>query len=246
MPIFRIDGKLHYFAHVPKCGGASVEHYILDRFGSLAFRDTKFMVDGRENQWPRSAPQHVDWDSLVRIIPEDWLESVFMVVRHPVAKVVSAYHFIMDVDGDIPVDVGIDDWFEGYLETGHKTFGLYDNHMLPQNRFAPKWATVFALESGLDRLIPHLDALAGKSEGPREIEHRNLFRGVNRTEKAVPSDRTRALIREYYAEDYDRFGYPDEVGAPLGAVTVASRQAPANGIGALQQRVKRKLRKLIH
>jgi len=39
MPIFRINDQLHYFAHVPKCGGSAVETYLTRRFGPLGFNE---------------------------------------------------------------------------------------------------------------------------------------------------------------------------------------------------------------
>ena len=49
MPFFRIDRELHYFAHVPKCAGASVEVYLRKRFG----KEFPFLMVEEENEWVR-------------------------------------------------------------------------------------------------------------------------------------------------------------------------------------------------
>ena len=51
MPIFRHDGALYFFAHVPKCGGQSVEDYLSRRFGPLAFLNNDYYA--RPIAWRR-------------------------------------------------------------------------------------------------------------------------------------------------------------------------------------------------
>ena len=42
MPLFRIDNCVGYFAHIPKCGGSSVEHYLRAVCESVVFIDNDF------------------------------------------------------------------------------------------------------------------------------------------------------------------------------------------------------------
>ena len=69
MPIFRIGDTLHYYAHVPKCGGSSVEAYLRTRFGSLAFLNTRYLDLPEQARWTRSSPQHMALADLHRLIP---------------------------------------------------------------------------------------------------------------------------------------------------------------------------------
>ena len=64
MPFFRIDRELHYFAHVPKCAGASVEVYLRKRFGKIAFANSQFYNVPEAQRWTKSSPQHIDREAL--------------------------------------------------------------------------------------------------------------------------------------------------------------------------------------
>ena len=93
MPIIRIEGKLVYFAHVPKCAGTSVEEYAIARFGPIALQDRRFFQRDPESRWTRTSAQHVTATEFERLIPRDYIADAFTVVRHPVARLVSAFKF---------------------------------------------------------------------------------------------------------------------------------------------------------
>jgi hypothetical protein len=93
MPIFKAGGKLVYYAHVPKCGGSAVGWYLTERFGPIAFEDRNHTRHDAKTQWSRTSPQHIDRVSLGRLFPEGFFDAAFTIVRHPVARLVSAYHF---------------------------------------------------------------------------------------------------------------------------------------------------------
>src|SRR5690606_34944645 len=101
MPVFRIGDRLHYYAHVPKCGGSSVEAYLKARFGGLAFLNTRFLDLPEARRWTRSSPQHLPWDAFTRLVPADWIASSFAVVRHPVRRLVSAFQYQVEVEGTV-------------------------------------------------------------------------------------------------------------------------------------------------
>ena len=96
MPIFKTVNKVIFFAHVPKCGGSSVEAYLKTRFGSLAFIDQDFYLLPSSRQWTRSSAQHIAINKLDRLFPADFFDASFAVVRHPVDRLVSEYHFQRD------------------------------------------------------------------------------------------------------------------------------------------------------
>lgn len=209
MPIFRANDKLHYYAHVPKCGGSSVEAYLKARFGALAFLDTRFLDLPEVLRWTKSSPQHLPYAAFTRLIPADWIASSFAVVRHPVKRLVSAFQYQVEVEGTVAPLWSIDEWFDDWLKRAGADPFLYDNHLCPQSAIVPANAAVFRLEDGLDAIVPHLDALAGDTRGPRAIPAENVRRkGMSPdAERLKPSAETLARIADFYAEDFARFGY---------------------------------------
>lgn len=85
MPLYRHKGSLIYFAHVPKCGGTSIEDYLSRRFGPAAFLDRRFLR--RRAPWTRTSPQHVTAADFSRLVPPSFVDVNFAVVRHPAEKI---------------------------------------------------------------------------------------------------------------------------------------------------------------
>lgn len=212
MPVFRIGRELHYYAHVPKCGGSSVEAYLKARFGRPAFLNTRFLDLAEPRRWTRSSPQHLPWDAFTRLIPQDWIASSFAVVRHPVKRLVSAFQYQVEVEGTVAALWSIDEWFDDWLKRAETDPFLYDNHLCPQSAIVPPDAAVFRLEDGLAAIVPYLDALAGNSDGPRAIPAENVRQKklAPDAERLTPSPETLARIAAFYAEDFARFGYGDK------------------------------------
>jgi Sulfotransferase family len=207
MPIFRINDQLHYFAHVPKCGGSSVETYLTQRFGVLGFVEPGRHLVPEHLRWNTSAAQHIPLAALYRLIPADWFASSFAVVRHPVRRLISAYFYTKDVFNTVPLDTGFDAWVKTAVTWIESEPYRRAAHVLPQTALVPEAARVFRLEDGLEQVVPYLDGLAGNSDGPREIPTQNI--GKWRNEEAPPqvSTETLDLIARVYANDFARFGY---------------------------------------
>ncbi len=251
MPIFRADNKLIYYAHVPKCGGSSVAEYLTGRLGRRGLYDS--LHDSRDpaTSWSRTSPQHIDRVSLSRLFPLAFFDAIFTIVRNPVARAVSAYHFQLEVEQKIAPGTTFLDWLKGVEATLAEDPFVYDNHVRPMNDVVPLPAVVFHMEHGLDALIPWLDAVLGRQDGEREIPRINE-RGVRGTqsERVRPGDRDLELIARIYAPDFDRFGYRINAIAPLkSAPTAAEVQAmarqrpqPASPLRQFGRRVGRKLR----
>lgn len=246
MPIFRIHNDLHYFAHVPKCGGTSVEAYLTARFGPLALHESGRRRMSDDQLWTRSHAQHVPLFALDRMIPPDWFASAFAVVRHPIQRLLSSFFHARDASRSIALQSDFNAWFQNVAkEFDASTFR--HNNLRPQSQLVPKNARIFRFEDGLDQIIPHIDALAGNTDGPRTVPSLNLGRW--RTDEAPPQilPETLELIGEFYAEDFARFGYelPDAVAKTAWLAelpkTAASGAPPVPKSRTLIERVQRSL-----
>jgi hypothetical protein len=207
MPIFRINNDLHYFAHVPKCGGSSVDTYLMERFGPIALHDLHRFTLPPQTRWSRTSPQHIPAAILKLIVPPDWLRSSFAVVRHPVRRVISAFCYARDMHGHLPLATEFNSWFREAATWMLTDSFRIDGHFAPISSFVPEGSRIFRLEDGLDQIIPYLDELAGNSDGPRHIAARNVGRWRGIEDAPVPTEETLALIETVYADDFDRFGY---------------------------------------
>ncbi len=209
MPLFRHNGALYHFAHVPKAGGQSVTRYLQQRFGPLAFLDNEHGLQPPATRWTRASPQHVPWKNLRRLVPASWIAGSFAVVRHPVARFASAYNFLSVRARALPAGLSPEAWFEEYIALRRRLPFFNDGHLLAQCEIVPPEAAVFRFEDGLQALVPFLDRLAGDRAGPREIPHVNAaLRPESAGFEARPLGA--AFVRKleiHYSEDFARFGY---------------------------------------
>jgi len=227
MPLFRCAGEIHYFAHVPKCAGRSVEIYLEARFGELGFLERDFRAIPLEQRWSKSSPQHIPASLAMRLFPADWIASSFAVVRHPVSRVVSSYNYYLASVRTIPAALGIEEWFDEYLAFKRRFPYWLDNHLRPQVEMVPEAAAVFRLEDGLGALVEHLDHLAGTTTGPREIPHEHGTPTPPGMVKIPLSAAFSSRLEAYYAADYRRFGYDPDPARPARVLAPERRSALA-------------------
>ena len=212
MPLIRINAEIHYFAHVPRAAGTSVEAYLSKRFGSLALLDETYTAQPLHQRWSHTSPQHIDATTLQRFFPNDWITSSFAVVRHPVSRIVSAFRHQAEVVGTVPQGMDVNEWLLEWYESAETDPYLNDNHLRRQTEFVPEDATVFHIERGLDALVAHLDQLAGRADGARQITIHPSRRSSGGGDTL--SERSLAFIEDYYADDFVRFGYDADEPSP--------------------------------
>lgn len=217
MPIFKADGRLVYYAHVPRCAGGALGRYVRARFGPVAFEDRTHARQPAAARWSRTSPQHVSRDSLARLFPRGFFDASFAVVRHPTDRLVSAYRFHREVEGTIPEKTDFSEWLDDVADLIEETPFAFDNHIRPMDDIVPSEAQVFHLEDGFAPVVAWLDTLGG---GRADAD------GPAASTPAPPStppaadtpgpDITRYdrdLIARLYAADFARFGYDPEARA---------------------------------
>lgn len=229
MPIIRAGTRLVFYAHVPKCGGSAVQDYLHARFGSLAFEDRQHLAQPETHRWTATSPQHVDVASLNRLFPEGFFDAAFTIVRHPVARLVSAYHFQLEVERTIAPETGFSAWLDHIAQARETTPFAYDNHIRPMTELVPDGAQVFHLEHGLDALVPWLDMITGDNVGPRAVGRSNErgAHGGGGGARVVPTPEDLARIEALHGADLTRFGYEIDSRAPLSPAPVLSPKAIA-------------------
>jgi len=215
MPIVRAGPHLFYFAHVPKCGGSAIEAYLAARFGRIALLDTRHHARTADKRWSRTSPQHISLDVCERLFPEGFFDHSFAVVRHPVARLVSAYYFQREIEQLPLARAGFSEWLETLPEMMENDPFVFDNHTRPMVDLVPAEAKVFYLEHGLDALVPWFDAITGRKDAPRALRPINERKSRKASgAKVVPSEHDLKLIEQLYAADFARFGYAPDTKAP--------------------------------
>jgi GT2 family glycosyltransferase len=223
MPIVKTAGKIIYFAHVPKCGGSAVEHYLRARFGAVAFLDKNFYALPGSRHWTRSSAQHIPIDILNRLFPVGFFDASFAIVRHPVERLLSEYHYLRDHLRRVDHSESFSSWIAHLDSAIAENPWLYDNHLRPMVDLIPGHATVFQLENGLDQIVAYLDELVGTCDQPLRFE-RILSRDPS-IPKVVPSPADIATIERIYRQDFDTFGYARQTAAAPGRL-VSTPVAP--------------------
>lgn len=207
MPLYQHrsrDGeKTFLFIHVPKTGGTAIEAY----FQGLGFSGY-FDPPGYRAVRPylKVPPAHYDYGFLSRLVDLDSLYS-FAVVRHPVRRMISEYKWALEkttMAGPMSqMDFGqfIRRMFEQYRRDENTAAG----HFKPQLRFVGEKVTkIFKYEAGLDQIVArvlHDVGLAFEGQPKLPVVNGGSSRPV------VPNQSDIALIREFYAEDFEAFGY---------------------------------------
>lgn len=204
MPVIKTNGKLLYFAHVPKCGGASVDEYLIARFGShnIGFLDSKFSNAQYKNSWNRTSPQHIAWVHRQKIMPDEIFDHQFALVRHPMNRIISMFKFnYRRLKGET-----FHSWLVS-MERLMKDDPYYlDNHVRRAIEIVPPGAKIFKLEDGLTLIPEWLDRMVGiKDPNGLTIGHVNKS-PTNVGEMSI-TDGDVSIVYDIYRKDYDHFGY---------------------------------------
>jgi len=211
MPIIRSASELVYFVHIPKCAGVSVQTYLKTvSDGRIAFLDNSYGKIDPARRWSKTSPQHIDGYSLSRLFPDSFFDSIFTIVRDPVARFESAFNFNKYVQKSIQPSMTINDFVTRIDAQSVNTLGFHDGHFMPAYRFMypGRNTTVFKLENGLDGVKRHIDLFLFGRPLDVEIPHLNARKSHAETVDEAPLSLT-SIEKLYalYAKDYEAFGY---------------------------------------
>jgi len=195
MPIARINNKLILFIHVPKTGGSSIEKH-LERHSPLSFYG---------QIGPPIIPcssRHFHGELLTDLFPDTVFDWSFMMVRHPLKRILSQYRYQTRKPSPVWNQVSFSIWLRYILHRQRINPYYRDNHFRPQHEFEAFGAEVFRLEDGLAAPLGRLNALTGVDETDDVIWANQT---AQKDVKITTEDR--ALIFKTYKEDFHRYGY---------------------------------------
>jgi hypothetical protein len=87
MPLYRINGKIILFIHIPKTGGTSIERALQEEGPEALFNSNR--IAGLQ-----CPPQHFHGDILSNIIGDGFIDYAFCVVRNPIDRIVSEFFYL--------------------------------------------------------------------------------------------------------------------------------------------------------
>ena len=198
MPVYQIGSKTVLFIHVPKTAGMAMGAH-LGRAGRAAFQDRIVFRGGTFG--PRHQPAAV----LEKIFLPEMIDYAFMVVRHPVARLVSEYRY-QRRHGTIQLSrlriFGFDTWLRNALFRLKSDPNWRDGHFRPQVQYECFDCEVFRYEDGLQNVSDRLSSLTGIGI-PAGVSPENVSppRPVHISQVSLEK------IAQYYTADFERFGY---------------------------------------
>ena len=208
MPAYRFDDKLILFIHIPKAGGTSIRSW-------LASHAPENLPQRHRPEFFPCVPQHFHGEVLGPLFAPGFFDYSFCVTRNPYDRILSEYNYRINwprLRNKVLPKPGFDRWLKGVLTKYKKNSYVYSNHIRPQGEFLIEGTESFRLEDGLGPLQERLAALTGI---PLEEQIPTKNPSIKSATKI--SEYEAALIREFYADDFERFGYDPESWRELAA-----------------------------
>lgn len=206
MPIFFKGNRALLFIHVPKTGGTSMEKALQEAGWAMRFHTTP-QQEPRVFRIRTSSPQHYHAELLRQTLHTGQFESIFMMVRDPIARFRSEYAMrVRDPDAGTAdrVEAWADKEFAAYAKNHYRR----DNHLRPQHEFKLPRAHVYKYEDGIPAMGADLNRRYDLGL-PDEFElHMTSQKGKRLSSKDVEiSPSLRKKLLKLYAGDFKKFGY---------------------------------------
>ncbi|MBO9436728.1 sulfotransferase family 2 domain-containing protein [Ruegeria sp. R13_0] len=199
MPVISTPKGQLFFAHVPKTGGSSVEEYLKRRFGGRLSLIDHNKREGIVGTGLISPATHLTAIDLAELIP-DVIYS-FAVVRDPLTRLQSEYRF--QTGASRMSRFGFSTWLRIVVAACNLDARIYHNHIRPQSDLVPKEAETFHFEDGFDTIIGRLDEVTETTAPTEKMGH--LLKRTREPITLTVEDVN--LIADFFAVDYERFGY---------------------------------------
>ena len=196
MPIATVAETSILFVHVPKCAGMSVDKFLRDNAQVTA--EARLRAYGKNIRL-----RHLHREPLEQLYSAACFDWVFMVVRHPVERMISEYRYQRRKGGLHPQNVTpFSLWLRFWLFRARRNPGVRENHFRPQSDFVTFDPEIFKVEHGLTSLEDRFQQITG-IETPAPMSRLN----TSPTEVVPVSDADRRLIGDFYHADFAAFGY---------------------------------------
>lgn len=205
MPVYRIGSKNVLFIHIPKTAGMAVDAHLAGH-GPVVFNE-RFRTR-RDVFGPRHQPAAV----LEKVYFPEMIDYAFTVVRHPVARMVSAYRFNLRKGGlQASRMFGFDTWLRLALWRTARNPNWNSGHLRAQVIYECFNCEVFRYEDGLDKAMQAIARATGV-----EIPYQTPPLNVSVQREVRVSQASLDRIARTYAADFERFGYADRAPALKG------------------------------
>lgn len=210
MPLFRLNQKVIYFAHVPKTAGSSLLEFVHAVGGTVALSaiDLKLAYPAAQQtgrkQWEMTSPQHLPAAANNRLVPPGFYDAAFMFTRHPEDRLLSEYRWRKKYGKSWLRKLDFSSWFQFLQGVYAQRNSILDGHLIPQSAYVQPKMQVFTLEDGFQSFAQWLSQVVEMD--PIDMK---LVPRVNTADpKAIPlSAQDQRQINSFYAEDFERFGY---------------------------------------
>ena len=211
MPLHRIGDKIVLFVHIPKTGGSTIETWLAELGPSALKHPGKY-------EGLQVAPQHFHAALLERILPSEFYDDAFCIVRDPFDRILSEYRWRYRHRAELPTGWArfvpgtnkemararhFRKWVAGQFSRTRKNPVNRGNHLRPQSDFlGVEGCRIYRFEDGFDQIMADL-AARWSMPHPDVIPHANASRKTNFSVDAE----TRRMIDAFYAEDFEKLGY---------------------------------------
>ena len=242
MAIISHQGKFALFVHVPKAGGTSLEHLFVARYEHVGLWNTDWQAKTSYLSSFANSPMHISAADLTDLYPQGSVDLVLAVVRNPLHRLLSSYRYHQNKGLKRQfAKVGFSNWLDVMLRATDGVRSFTDNHLRPQTEMVPAHAEIFKLEEGLQKPADRVAEVLGPGATDSALTHANKSRGQTAAEILSRDDVDR--ITEFYAADYERFGYekPDLSEFPLKSRGVFAGAACGVAAAGLAWAYKRRL-----
>jgi hypothetical protein len=195
MPLLHINGRLVLFIHIPKTGGSSIET-------ALAQHGPLLLAAGDTTRDLPCSPQHFHAALLKAMLPVDRIDYSFMVVRHPLDRMLSEYRWTTRKAGRWQSRLGFGSWLRAAAVLRRMNPYHRDNHLRPQKEFALPATEVFRFEDGLGQALQRALAKVGVA-GEAALPHLKRSESTPIDIKQGDAD----FVQRMYRVDYQQYGY---------------------------------------